>query len=238
VGAAIVSGEVDFVIFFWDPMEPHPHDVDVKALLRIAVVYNIPIACTRSSADFMLSSPLMEEPYLRALVDYRQRVQRIATVVIETPAGSGIAYEVNECSRRLGVRTVAAGGHTFPVNAGYVPGTLDPRRGPLGVMVLVPDPIPAGATIRARVVGVVRLRNGRGEAPRLLMVPSETVDPASSGIRSVSGIDPLELEKVEAFFTANGYSFEGFGDDLEGRVLLDRARRAADGDPDAACVPW
>jgi inorganic pyrophosphatase len=162
----------------------------------------------------------------------------IATVVIETPAGSGIAYEVNECSRRLGVRTVAAGGHTFPVNAGYVPGTLDPRRGPLGVMVLVPDPIPAGATIRARVVGVVRLRNGRGEAPRLLMVPSETVDPASSGIRSVSGIDPLELEKVEAFFTANGYSFEGFGDDLEGRVLLDRARRAADGDPDAACVPW
>jgi methylglyoxal synthase len=74
VGAAIVSGEVDFVIFFWDPMEPHPHDVDVKALLRIAVVYNIPIACTRSSADFMLSSPLMEQPYLRALVDYRPRV--------------------------------------------------------------------------------------------------------------------------------------------------------------------
>jgi methylglyoxal synthase len=76
VGAAIVSGEVDFVIFFWDPMEPHPHDVDVKALLRIAVVYNIPIACTRSSADFMLSSPLMEETYRRALVDYRERVQR------------------------------------------------------------------------------------------------------------------------------------------------------------------
>jgi methylglyoxal synthase len=75
VGAAIVSGEVDFVIFFWDPMEPHPHDVDVKALLRIAVVYNIPIACNRCSADFMLSSPLMEEPYLRALVDNRQRVQ-------------------------------------------------------------------------------------------------------------------------------------------------------------------
>jgi methylglyoxal synthase len=63
VGAAIVEGRVDFVIFFWDPLEPHPHDVDVKALLRIAVVYNVPIACNRSSADFMLSSPLMQRAY-------------------------------------------------------------------------------------------------------------------------------------------------------------------------------
>lgn len=63
VGAAIVEGKIDFVIFFWDPLEPHPHDVDVKALLRIAVVYNIPISCNRSSADFMLSSPLMREEY-------------------------------------------------------------------------------------------------------------------------------------------------------------------------------
>ena len=63
VGAAIVEGRIDFVIFFWDPLEPHPHDVDVKALLRIAVVYNIPISCNRSSADFMLSSPLMHEEY-------------------------------------------------------------------------------------------------------------------------------------------------------------------------------
>jgi methylglyoxal synthase len=65
VGAAIVEGRLDFVIFFWDPLEPHPHDVDVKALLRIAVVYNIPIACNRSTADFLLSSPLMHETYAR-----------------------------------------------------------------------------------------------------------------------------------------------------------------------------
>ena len=70
VGAAIVEGRVDFVIFFWDPLEPHPHDVDVKALLRIAVVYNIPIACNRSTADFVLSSALMSEPYARRLTDY------------------------------------------------------------------------------------------------------------------------------------------------------------------------
>jgi methylglyoxal synthase len=65
VGAAIVDGRLDFVIFFWDPLEPHPHDVDVKALLRIAVVYNVPIACNRSTADFLLSSPLMENRYQR-----------------------------------------------------------------------------------------------------------------------------------------------------------------------------
>src|SRR5947207_1595486 len=67
VGAGIAEGRIDFVIFFWDPLEPHPHDVDVKALLRIAVVYNVPIACNRASADFMLSSPLMAEEYERLL---------------------------------------------------------------------------------------------------------------------------------------------------------------------------
>ena len=66
VGAAIAEGRIDFVIFFWDPLEPHPHDVDVKALLRIAVVYNVPIACNRATADFVLSSPLMGEEYRRA----------------------------------------------------------------------------------------------------------------------------------------------------------------------------
>lgn len=67
VGAGIAEERIDFVIFFWDPLEPHPHDVDVKALLRIAVVYNVPIACNRASADFMLSSPLMEEEYDRLI---------------------------------------------------------------------------------------------------------------------------------------------------------------------------
>ncbi len=67
VGAGIAEGRIDFVIFFWDPLQPHSHDVDVKALLRIAVVYNVPIACNRATADFMLSSPLMREDYRRPL---------------------------------------------------------------------------------------------------------------------------------------------------------------------------
>jgi methylglyoxal synthase len=71
VGAALAEGRIDFVIFFWDPLEPQPHDVDVKALLRIAVVYNTPIACNRATADFVLSSPLMEAEYERRLPDLR-----------------------------------------------------------------------------------------------------------------------------------------------------------------------
>ena len=65
VGAGIVEGRIDFVIFFWDPLEPH--DVDVKALLRIAVVHNVPIVCNRATADFLLSSPLMHRDYERLL---------------------------------------------------------------------------------------------------------------------------------------------------------------------------
>lgn len=70
IGAMIVDGEIDFLIFFWDPLEPLPHDPDVKALLRMAVVWNIPIACNRASADFMISSPLMDGEYDRLVPDY------------------------------------------------------------------------------------------------------------------------------------------------------------------------
>lgn len=76
IGAKITEDGIDFVIFFWDPLQPHPHDVDVKALLRIAVVYNIPIACNRATADFMISSPLMDREYDRILVDYEDRIVR------------------------------------------------------------------------------------------------------------------------------------------------------------------
>lgn len=76
VGAKIAGGEIDFLIFFWDPLQPQPHDPDVKALLRMAVVWNIPIACNRASADFMISSPLMDEGYDRLVPDYGSYLDR------------------------------------------------------------------------------------------------------------------------------------------------------------------
>lgn len=73
VGAKITENSIDFVIFFWDPLESQPHDVDVKALLRIAVVYNVPVACNRATADFLISSVLMDTEYNRLMVNYEDR---------------------------------------------------------------------------------------------------------------------------------------------------------------------
>ena len=76
LGAMIAESRVDLIIFLWDPMQPQPHDVDVKALLRIAVLYNIPTACNRSTADFLISSPLLDEEYKSVQKDYSEYIER------------------------------------------------------------------------------------------------------------------------------------------------------------------
>jgi methylglyoxal synthase len=77
LGGMISEGQIDFLIFFWDPLEPQPHEPDVKALLRIAVVWNIPVACNRATADFLISSPLMSGEYERTLPDYGDYLRRM-----------------------------------------------------------------------------------------------------------------------------------------------------------------
>lgn len=76
LGAMISEGKIDAFIFLWDPMQPHPHDVDVKALLRISVLYNLPTACNRATADFLISSPLMETDYSPTIKDYSGYINR------------------------------------------------------------------------------------------------------------------------------------------------------------------
>ncbi len=76
LGALITEGKIDVIIFLWDPMQPQPHDVDVKALLRIAVLYNVPIACNRATADFIISSPLIDQKYSPVLKDYSTYITR------------------------------------------------------------------------------------------------------------------------------------------------------------------
>ena len=77
IGAHIAEGKIDFLIFFWDPLEPQPHDPDIKALLRLAVLYNILTACNRATADFLISSPFMNQSYPRVLDQYNSRLKRI-----------------------------------------------------------------------------------------------------------------------------------------------------------------
>ncbi|MGL4799669.1 MAG: methylglyoxal synthase [Cellulosilyticaceae bacterium] len=75
IGSRIVEGKIDFMIFFWDPLAAQPHDPDVKALLRIAALYDIPVASNQSTADFLLTSPLMDQEYDRKIIDYAKRIR-------------------------------------------------------------------------------------------------------------------------------------------------------------------
>ena len=76
LGAMIAEGGIDIMIFFWDPMEAQPHDVDVKALLRITVLYNIPTCCNRSTADFLITSPIFSQTYTPKVKDYSDYINR------------------------------------------------------------------------------------------------------------------------------------------------------------------
>lgn len=92
IGALIVEGKVDFLIFFWDPLAAQPHDPDVKALLRMAVVWNVPVACDRATADFIVSSPLLHGEYERLVPDYEAYAKRALAVEIK-PAGKAKGKE-------------------------------------------------------------------------------------------------------------------------------------------------
>jgi methylglyoxal synthase len=107
IGAKIAEGEIDFLIFFWDPLSPQPHDTDVKALLRIAVVWNIPVACNRASADFMIASTLMTGEYERLIVDYQPYRERQVEALV------GVPMDEPEAEKELTGPEVASSG-AFP----------------------------------------------------------------------------------------------------------------------------
>lgn len=89
IGARIAEGEVDMMIFFWDPLEPQPHDPDVKALLRLAVLYNIPTASNLATADYLMSSPYMSSVYERAVDDFADFNQRRKVLIESEGSGTG-----------------------------------------------------------------------------------------------------------------------------------------------------
>jgi methylglyoxal synthase len=126
VGAMIADGSIDFLVFFWDPLEPQPHDTDVKSLLRIAVVWNIPVACDRASADFMISSPLMTGSYERRVPDYTAHNER------EVPGRKRSAKPKRPAKSKRAQGQKAAG-RTAPADRAVASdrARLDPSLGPI-----------------------------------------------------------------------------------------------------------
>jgi methylglyoxal synthase len=102
IGSRISEGQIDFVIFFSDPLQSQPHDPDVKALLRITVVWNVPVACNRASADFIISSPLMSTKYERLVPDYSKYRARLAVGSPSKPATERVAESLRQ-RHNLGV---------------------------------------------------------------------------------------------------------------------------------------
>jgi methylglyoxal synthase len=102
IGSRISEGQIDFVIFFSDPLQSQPHDPDVKALLRITVVWNVPVACNRASADFIVSSPLMSTGYERLVPDYSKYRARLAVGTRSKPAAERAAESLRQ-RHNLGV---------------------------------------------------------------------------------------------------------------------------------------
>ena len=127
IGSRISEGQIDFVIFFSDPLEPQPHDADVKALLRIAVVWNIPVACNRASADFIISSPLMSTVYERKVPDYsKYRAVPAACAVEDDECASLDDMPATRWSREWGPKPLPDGVSSW-AHFSLGPGPASPR---------------------------------------------------------------------------------------------------------------